>query len=76
MVRRLIKKFGIDPHRGLDAPAPQIDNRVHHDLGCTVPFTKGGTDHVAVSGSLNLYDRRVRLDELDRRRVYSAGTPF
>jgi hypothetical protein len=52
------------------------NNRVHHDLGYTVPFTKGGTGYVAVSGSLNLYYRRVSFDELDRRRVYSAGTPF
>jgi hypothetical protein len=49
---------------------------VHHDLGYTVPFTKGSTDDVAVSGALHLYDRRVRFNELDRRRVYRAGTPF
>jgi hypothetical protein len=59
-----------------DPMIDHLNNRVHHDLSYTVPFMKGGTDHVAVSGSLHLYYRRVRFDELDRRRVYSAGTPF
>jgi len=45
-------------------------------LGYTVPFMKGGTSHVTVSGSLNLYHRRLSFDERDRKRVYSAGTPF
>jgi hypothetical protein len=39
--------------------------RVHHDLGYTVPFTKGGTAHVTVWRSSHTYDRRVRFDELD-----------
>jgi len=50
--------------------------RVHHDLGYTVPFMKGGTDHVAVSGALRVSYRGARFDELERRRVYSAGPPF
>jgi|SRR6266850_2697559 len=56
--------------------AQWVRNRVHHDLGYTVPFMKGGTSHVTVSGSLNLYHRRLSFDERDRKRVYSAGTPF
>src|SRR5712692_9020274 len=47
--------------------------RVHHDLGYTVPSTKGGTDHVTVSRSPNSYHRLVRFGELDRRRVCGAG---
>jgi len=50
--------------------------RVHHDLGSTVPFMKGGTGHVAVPGSLNLYHRGMSIDERNHRRVYRAGPPF
>ena len=50
-------------------------NRVHHDLGYTVPFTKGGTAHVTVSQSSHPYDRRARFDELDRGGVPSTGPP-
>ena len=37
---------------GILAP---IKMRVHHDLGYTVPCTKGGTGHVTVSRSSCLY---------------------
>jgi hypothetical protein len=48
--------------------------RVHHDLGYTVPSTKGEIAHAMVSYSSNPYYRRVRFDELDRGRVCDAAT--
>jgi hypothetical protein len=47
-------------------------NRVHHDLGYTVPSTKGGTTDVTVSRSPHADDRGVRFDELDCGRVCRA----
>jgi hypothetical protein len=39
--------------------------RVHHDLGYTVPFTKGGTAHAPVPRSSHPYVRGIGFDELD-----------
>ena len=48
-------------------------NRVHHDLGYTVPSTTGGTEHVTLARYPNPYHRGLRCDELDRGRVCSPG---
>jgi hypothetical protein len=62
------------------ASGPAMDalegNRVHHDLGYTVPFTKGGTAHATISRSPRPYHRGLGFDELDRGGVYGLGTPL
>jgi len=49
-------------------------NRVHHDLGYTMPSLEGGTDHVTLSRYAHSYHRGTRCDELDRGRVCGPGT--
>src|SRR5262249_17781361 len=54
-------------------PRQSEHNRVHHDLGYTVPSTKGGTDHVTLPRDSYPYDRAMRFDELDHGRVCGPG---
>jgi len=57
----------LNPGEGLwqQLKGVELRNRVHHDLGYTVPFTKGGTAQAPVPRSSHPYVRGIGFDELD-----------